>query len=151
MFLAPMRLRAVAGARVGSVTAALLCLWLLIIVMLQHSFVLKARSGESYHAAVIMGLYLVGGAFAGTLVGVLLPLMRWRIGAVIVGALGVIPFCVGVLATRSGFSAWGRIETISLVIFALAFGGGGGLIVRELVRSAGGIRDASDAKPGMRK
>ena len=33
----------------------------------------------------------------------------------------------------NGYGAWGRQEIGSLVIFSLAFGGGGGLIIREFV------------------
>jgi hypothetical protein len=126
---------AVVGAKWGLIVATLLCVWVAVLALLSGSWVFTNRSGASYHAGTIIALYLCGGIATGVIIGALRGLLRWRIGAVAVGAIAVLPFGAGIFATRTAFAPWGHIETISLIIFAIAFGGGGGLIVREFVRN----------------
>lgn len=124
------------GMKWGLIMAGLLCLWVLILIPFNGGLIFRDRSGEGIHAANILLLYVISGAVTGALFGALRPLLRWRIVAALLGVLATIPFGFGFLITRIGFTSWARHETLTLVIMALAFGGPGGLIIREFVRSA---------------
>lgn len=134
MLLRSMRQNVTAGVQVGLMMAVLLCLWVAILALIQRSITFKTTSGASFNAFVAMGLYLFGGLSGGAMVGALQPMMRWRIGAAIVGILAALPFCTAVIAMLSGFSVWGRTESISLVLFVITCGGSGGLIMHKLMR-----------------
>ena len=45
--------------------------------------------------ASMISFYLVAGGFAGLVVGTLLPLATWRLGAALVGGIGAIPVYAG--------------------------------------------------------
>lgn len=130
------------GIKWGVLMAGLLSIWVAILVLFSGGFVLRSRSGDGLHAGRIVLLYLVGGVVTGALFGALRPLLRWRIGAALLGVLATIPFSLGIQISRIGFASWTTNETLTLIIMALAFGGPGGIIIREFVRSA--ERDKSD-------
>lgn len=72
----------------------------------------------------------MGGAF----VGALLPLAKWRLGAMVVGTVALIPVGVGVRIVRAGLSPWERYEFLALGTFCVILGGGLGLGFREIFR-----------------
>lgn len=117
--------------------ASLLSAWVVLLALFSGSATMRGRGGETMHVGAIIGLYLLGGASAGALVGGTRRWMRWRPGAVAVGFLATLPFGAGLYAVRNNFAAWGRTEVIALLIFALAFGGGGGLILRDFIYTDG--------------
>lgn len=125
---------AVAGVRWGMRVAAVLCLWVAVIaainVVVSGSLTIRGRDGTSYHALAIMGAYLFAGATSGLIIGVLSPLLRWRVGAAVIGMLAAAPMFMGILMLRDGFSHWSTMETGVLAILVLAFGIPGGIIVR---------------------
>jgi hypothetical protein len=128
------RSNAIEGARWGLIMASLLSLWVGVLSIIQGSLTFVSSTGDRYYAPTIVGLYLLGGVIAGTMIGVLRGLLRWRAGAVLVGVLAAVPIAAVFLITVRGFAPWGTTETIFVVIFSSAFGGGGGLIVREFLR-----------------
>lgn len=135
MFLVMNAIRnAAEGAKWGLIMAALLSAWVLALAVVHGSLTFTASTGETYYAPAIGALYLLGGAVTGATIGTLRGLLRWRIGALVVGMLAAIPLGVAFLIMQGRFDHWGRIETIFVGVFSAAFGGGGGLIVREFVR-----------------
>lgn len=96
-----------------------------------------ARNGVTFEKAVV--LYIAGGTFAGSIVGVFRPIARRRIGAAVVGFLVGFPLGMMVAAT----SSFRRDETtLSNVVFAVVFacmiGIPGGLILREVFEKDAG-------------
>lgn len=126
--------KAVLGAKWGLVVAGLLSLWVLVLAILAGSFSLTSRTGETFYIPSIIALYLVGGGTSGGILGALSGLMRWRIGALLIGMLAALPLAVAFLAMKGRLYSWGRVEAMFTIVFCTAFGGGGGLILREFVR-----------------
>lgn len=122
------------GARWGLVMASLLSVGVIAIAVINGSLTMTSRTGETYFVPAIIALYLVGGAASGATIGSLTGLLRWRVGAVLVGMLAAIPIAIAFLVMEGRFDSWGRMETMFVFVFCAAFGGGGGLIVREFVR-----------------
>ena len=126
--------RAVIGAKWGLLMAALLSAWVLILAAFNGSLTFATPTGESYFAPAIIAFYCVGGATSGAMLGLLGDLMRWRVGAWFVGMLAAAPLAMAFLIMEGRFEAMGRREVLFVVAFCAAFGGGGGMIVREFVR-----------------
>ena len=78
------------GARWGLVMASLLSVWVLAIAVINGSLTMTSRTGETYFVPAIIAFYLAGGAASGATIGSLTGLLRWRVGAVLVGMLAVI-------------------------------------------------------------
>ena len=113
--------------------AVLLCLWVVVLIPFNRGLNFRSRDGGEYNALVIMVLYLFGGLVVGALFGSMIRVLRWKAAAFSLGVAAMIPFGAAILATENHFSGWTRLETITLVIVAIAFGGPGGLIIREFV------------------
>ncbi len=124
------------GIKWGLIMATVLSTWVAVLVPFNGGLIFRDRSGDGIHALNIVLLYFIGGTVTGFLFGVLLPVLRWRIGAAFLGMLATIPFSFGIQVSTIGFTSWTRIETISLIVMAIAFGGPGGLIIRAFVRDA---------------
>jgi thiamine transporter ThiT len=122
------------GARWGLVMASLLSAWVLVIAAINGSLTLTSRTGESYFVLSIVAFYLAGGTASGAMLGMLSGLLRWRVGALLIGMLAATPLAIAFLVMEGRFDSWGRTETMFVIVFCAAFGGGGGLIVREFVR-----------------
>ena len=67
-------------------------------------------------------LYVLGGLGGGLIVGFLRPLLRWRWGATLVGALVAVPIGAGVLLMSGDGGPWTGGDTVVTIIFALSLG-----------------------------
>lgn len=124
------------GVKWGLIMGAVLCLWVLILIPFNGSLVFRSKSGAEYHAGLIMLIYLLGGSSTGALFGSMASLLRGKVGAFCLGVLAAVPLGFGIIITENQFTSWTTTESITLAMFALFFGGPGGLIVREFaVRS----------------
>lgn len=75
----------------------------------------------------VLLLYLLGGAAAGTVVGITRRLIRGPASAMVVGIFATFPIALGVYTLIAGsLREWGSREWISLSIFVIVFGAGGG-------------------------
>ena len=118
----------------GRLPPSPLGVWVLVLAALNGSLTFTTRTGETYFAPAIIAFYLIGGATAGAVLGLLRDVMRWRVGAWFVGMLAAAPLAMAFLIMEGRFESIGRREVLFLVVFRAAFGGGGGMIVREFVR-----------------
>ena len=124
------------GAQVGLGLGALLATWALLVAAVTHTTEFRNRYGVSYSVWSIVPTYIIGGGVTGGLVGSLSRLLRYAIGAALVGMISVTPIAAAILATRSGFTGWSRLDTVTLVMFSVCFGIPGGLVVRALRQRA---------------
>jgi hypothetical protein len=140
---------AVAGVKWGLGAAGVLCAWVTVVALVNlvvnGSLTLRGR-GQEYHILAIIAAYVVGGAVTGAIVGALRPLLRWKFGAAVVGAMAAVPL-VGITVARSGFTSWEAADTFGVVFGALVLGGGGGLILRAFLLE--GVGETTDE--GRRK
>lgn len=113
--------------------AGLLCLWVLVLVLARGSVTLRSRHGGSDNAVLILVLYVAAGLVAGALFGAAQPLMRFRGIAALIGVLVAAIFGSGLALGEVPISAWDYRQVLTIVVFAIAFGAPGGLIVREFV------------------
>ena len=125
--------RAMVGAKWGLGMAMLLSVWVLILAAVNGCLTFATPSGEAYSAPMIIALYFVGGAVSGAVLGLLSDLMHWRAGAWLVGMLSAAPLAISFLVMEGRFQSIGRREVLFVIVFCAAFGGGGGMIVREFV------------------
>jgi hypothetical protein len=116
----------------GSILALALTLVLLVLFAV-HGSKLFDSYGTSFTTVAL--LYLCGGVAGGVIVGLLRPLSRWRIGAVVMGVFAAVPIGIGIRLMRSGLEPWGATDSIGLGIFALALGGTVGWIYWGLFRN----------------
>lgn len=127
----PERIRACVktGIGIGAVVSA----WVGALATLQMSTTIVVRSGSpEVNVFHVIALYLVGGAAAGAIVGVLQPLAKWKLGAAFVGVAAAIPVAVGVVAVVTGFSAWNRDHVLLLATLCLVLGSTLGIGYREI-------------------
>ena len=72
----------------------------------------------------LVGAYYLGGIMGGAVVGFLWPLLKWRIGATIVGILAAFPAWMGITLSTSGwFSHWTSSDWWGCVVLSLFVGG----------------------------
>jgi hypothetical protein len=67
--------------------------------------------------------YVVGGAASGVLIGLLLPLGRWRAGATLIGAFALVPFYCAMSVIIPGFDPWSSGWMIAFMLLAAVAGG----------------------------
>jgi len=80
----------------------------------------------------VVAVYMLGGLAAGFIVGALLPLVRWPVGAVAVGCIAAFPVGILVRVTSEGFGPWLAEDTFTSIAFAMLIGGPIGLIYRRI-------------------
>jgi hypothetical protein len=115
--------------------AILLSAWVLVLAALNRSLTFTSSTGDTYSTLAIIALYFTGGVASGAIIGSLSGLLRWRAGAWALGGLAAVPLAIGVLLLEGRFHALGRREIMFIIVFCAAFGGGGGMIIREFVRT----------------
>jgi hypothetical protein len=72
---------------------------------------------------VVIGTYFFGGISGGVAVGVLKPLARWRVGAILVGIVAAFFVFFGIAVASDGLpSRWGRDQWITLTVLPILFG-----------------------------
>ena len=77
--------------------------------------------------ASTVAVYFFGGLTAGSIVGLLRPLTRLRVGAMAVGIVAAIPACMaGVFILYGPIAQWGAREGFVVVAGSLLFGALGG-------------------------
>lgn len=79
----------------------------------------------------LSGAYLVGGALAGMAVGILYPMIRWRLGAAVVGVVALLPLS---LSMARLFGEQGDVALIAGIV-AVVLGGVLGPVYREFFYS----------------
>ena len=79
---------------------------------------------ERYHVGLlkVVATYAFGGALGGTIVGLLLPMARWKAGAGMLGVIAVLPLAVMIQYTTMGPSRWSLDNTIVVVLGSLLLG-----------------------------
>ena len=80
--------------------------------------------------------YLLGGIIAGTIVGILRPLARWKAGAVVVGFLASLPVAVLFRLAAVGADGWSKRDTGVSLLFAATLGTSLGVAYRDIFSSA---------------
>jgi hypothetical protein len=114
----------------GLLLAGILSIWVLSLAILTGSMTLSVR-GTRVGALTIIAVYLAGGGIGGAIVGALLPLVRWRLGSVLVGIIAVLPLAAGITYSLAVASAPG-MDWITMIIGAVVLGGILGPAYREM-------------------
>ena len=117
----------------GLSAGVVLSVWIVVLTVLNGSLTLRVR-GHEISAVGTVALYLAGGLLAGVIVGIGFPLLRWAIGAAVLGVIAAVPFAIGIQVLRSGFII-DSTSALSAAIFAVVFGGVLGPAFRELLYS----------------
>lgn len=75
----------------------------------------------------LVALYLLAGVGGGAIVGLFRPLIKRRIGAILVGIVAMLPMGTGSIMLYKGpISGWGALEVISVIGGSILLGGVGG-------------------------
>ena len=80
----------------------------------------------------LLAAYALSGVVVGTVVGILLPLARWKVGAAIIGMIGTIPYMSLVRGSIPGLGPWSLVDTVTVAVLTIFFGIPAGLICREI-------------------
>lgn len=115
---------------VGFGMGAVFSAWVALLALIQFSTTITTRNGTEVNVFAVMATYLLGGTAAGAVVGVLLPLTRWVVGAVVVGILAAVPVFFGVAVAGSGWPLTSE-DMLVVVIVSVAFGGTAGVVFRH--------------------
>ena len=115
----------------GLAIGGFFALWAMVPALLGGSFTLVLRENE-LNVFVVAGVYLAGGALAGSTVGLLFPLTRSRIGSAVLGTLALYPLSFGAVLILSSESGWDRSETITVVLGPILLGGVLGPMYRSI-------------------
>ena len=111
----------VIGLRTGLLLGAIFSAWAGVMFLMNGG-----RPMERYNNVTfieVAGGYLFGGAVGGVIIGALYPLVRYKVGALLVGMLAVLPFAVAVMGSLQGFSPWTGGHTFVVCVMTLVLGG----------------------------
>lgn len=108
----------------GSVYAV----WAVILRVIGGSHAFE-KAGIGFPSAV--AFYLIGGAFAGLLLGLCRPLLRRKVGAAITGSLIAVPLFL--LMPQDPPHMLSRTEALILASVAIVVGAVAGLVLREVM------------------
>jgi hypothetical protein len=86
-----------------------------------------ATNGVSLLA--LIAAYFGGGLAAGVVIGLFRPLLRWRLGAMVVGFIGAIPVGAAFRTAENGLARWTSDDVIVVAMFAGALGAPAGLMM----------------------
>lgn len=101
----------------------------------------RLGSGDGVDVLALILAYFIGGASAGLVAGLLLPLARSAAGAALVGALTALPLYGAMIVSQHGLRSVRADHAIGLGLAALFVGAPAGLIWREI------FTDDQAAKP----
>jgi hypothetical protein len=120
--------RARLGALVGLAYAAVYSLVAVAIFQFRDSATLA-----SLHASLtqVIVAYVIGAVVGGALVGVLLPITRWAVGAFVLGTAGTLPFFLLVFLLIASDAPWFPDQVVMALIAAMLLGGLLGLLIRS--------------------
>lgn len=117
---------------VGVGAGLALAAWFAFLAITQRTWVLDVR-GHAINVQTAAALYVLGGFAAGTIVGLLFPLFRSRIGSAFVGFLAAIPMAAGYAVARYGsLSGWSLKEIAFILVAAAALGPPLAIAYREM-------------------
>jgi hypothetical protein len=120
------------GMRWGARLALIFCGWILVLMLFERSLTLHLRHGHAGPGLGVIVLYMIGGPFAGAIVGLLRPLLRWRLGAMATGTLAAVLLFLGVRILLFGFAPWRTEDTILVIAGSLMLGPLTALLIGEL-------------------
>jgi hypothetical protein len=114
------------GVREGLIYAAMFALVALSALLVRGPQVLSTYGLTPIE---LLAFYLLGGTSAGAIAGLLLPLTRHPVGAIVVGFLAMLPTCfAGVLLVFPPIE-WPQLIPIAPLIGAAVYGVFGGLML----------------------
>ncbi len=122
----PLRDRVIRSVVYGVTMAGFYCVYVLALYLARGNTPFE-RVG--YSLPTLMGLYVFGGVAGGAIVGVLLPLAKWRLGASLIGALAGLPLGFALYLTSGDYSTTSL--ALSLVTVTLIGGMIGMLVPRR--------------------
>jgi predicted membrane channel-forming protein YqfA (hemolysin III family) len=79
---------------------------------------------EQYHISfpALVAIYVVACAVAGIVVGLLLPITKWKWGSMVVGVMAILPIGAIIQHTTLRGRPWETANTVVLIIGAIAIG-----------------------------
>ena len=105
---------------IGLAFACLYSLYVCVLYLLQGSAPFD-RLGTNLW--IVIGTYFFGGISAGVVVGLLQPLARWRLGAIVIGIIAAFFVFFGIVVAQDGLpSRWGSDNWILLTALPILFG-----------------------------
>jgi hypothetical protein len=125
------------GTMTGLVIALPFAGLVLVLAVLNGSQMIRMQHGHLVSAPWTIAMLLAGGVVIGGIVGALWPLMRGRVGAIVIGVLAALPVAVAsasLLMPRPWSSAQGRVV---ILVTALSMGVIIGLQVRYVLVELG--------------
>ena len=122
--------RVAGGARWGLAAASCYIAWAVVLFVVSGGATFHEKDA-SFGGVVVA--YAVGGLAGGAIVGLLLPLMRFRFGAFIVGVIAFVPVELGFRVVEFGFAPWRYDDTLMVITLSTLLGGFGGLVVKEVM------------------
>jgi hypothetical protein len=90
-------------------------------------------------------IYMCACSGGGAILGLLLPLARWKSGSMLLGFLAILPIGFVIRYVTLADSAWSRSDGISLLIGALGIGLPSGAIYHQIFSEALGVKRKSDS------
>jgi hypothetical protein len=82
----------------------------------------------------LIAAYVASGLVVGVVVGLLLPLARWKSGAAVIGMVATIPYMLLIRHAMSDMGPWSCVDTIIVGHLTVFFGSGPGAVGRGVKR-----------------
>lgn len=101
-----------------------------------------SREGISW--PMVLLFYLGGGILTGAIVGALRSIAKSRAGSAFVGAVAGVPLGLAIRLAMAGVNNWRILDAAFISIFALAMGGGAGLVLHDV------FSDEDETRSGAR-
>lgn len=117
------------GIRGGVAFAGIYSLWVVGLYLFRGS---APFENQGTTLLEVLAAYWFGGAVAGGLVGLLRPLVRWRLGAALVGIVAGIPVGLGIVYAIMGISPWTGEHTFVLAWISVVAGSIAGIGLRAI-------------------
>lgn len=105
------------GLSLGLIFTAIFCAYVCVLSIARRSTRFDAYGTTLWG---IMAVYLTGGVLGGTLLGVLRPFTKRRMGAIFAGVAVLIPLFTAIWATVAGPSAAWRSDALEGILFCSA-------------------------------
>ena len=111
------------GIGFGAFLATCCTGWALFASLVQGSAVIRLRHGSIIALDSLLAAYWIGGLGCGVVVGLLLPLARSHVGAVIGGGLAMIPLYGAMYVSQYGFEVPDPGMSVGVVLVSMFVGG----------------------------
>lgn len=150
--IAPLGARVTGGARLAFQIMLPFTGLILLILFLNGGPVLVDDHGMVMNIGLLLFTYPLGAAVSGAIIGLLLPLMRSVIGAVVCGLIALIPWTAGVaVGIDHGLTSWNSVHSSMVVVMTVIFGSIVGLGTREIMDDHAHRRAKEDARARRRR